>query len=78
MIARPMFRALLLLSATIPTQALAQAGPPVPSPAAAPVDADIVVTGARLQAKKEIEAKRAIAVISDSDSWVCVAIRART
>lgn len=59
-IAKPTLRALLLLSATVPEAALAQAA------ATEPAGTDIVVTGARLQAKKEIEAKREITVISDS------------
>ncbi|HEX7875066.1 MAG TPA: TonB-dependent receptor [Sphingobium sp.] len=58
------FRCLLLLSASIGSAAVAQQAPPhdVDGP---DVDA-IVVTGARLQAVREIEAKKRIDVISDS------------
>lgn len=60
-------RCLLLTSAAIvAAPVLAQDTPP-PSPASS-AENDIVVTGARLQAAREIEAKRAIAVISDSIS----------
>lgn len=52
-------RAALLVTVALPGAVQAQAGAPV-------AGADIVVTGARLQAKREIEAKREIAVISDS------------
>jgi TonB-dependent receptor len=63
---KPTFRVLLLLSAAVSQPAFAQTLPDA-GPAAPQSDsADIVVTGARLQAKKEIEAKREIAVISDS------------
>ncbi len=61
-------RGLLLLStalspAVLPSVAHAQDVPAAPAP-----EEEIVVTGARLQAKREIEAKREISVISDSIS----------
>lgn len=73
---RSSFRLLLLLSASLPCSAFAQsiAAPtqtanPEPSPVAgSEKEGDIVVTGARLQAKKDIAAKREISVISDSIS----------
>ncbi len=66
-------RGLLLLSSALPAAAQAQqeiVTPPTPSPAAAGAasEQDIIVTGARLQAVREIEAKRQIEVISDSIS----------
>lgn len=57
-------RSLLLLSTTLPFAAQGQEAPPPP----AQPDEEIVVTGARLQAVREIEAKRQISVISDSIS----------
>ncbi len=68
-----LLRSLLLLSAALPAAALAQSLPaPAPAPApetpASDTDGEIVVTGARLQAVREIEAKREISVISDSIS----------
>ncbi len=73
---RSSFRVLLLLSASLPCAAFAQ-GVAAPDqtvkPDASPVagaekEGDIVVTGARLQAKKDIAAKRENSVISDSIS----------
>lgn len=67
-------RAMLLLSSVLAAPAAAQGTPPAApqAPAAPPPSgdegADIVVTGARLQAVREIEAKRDIPVISDSIS----------
>jgi TonB-dependent receptor len=63
---KPTFRILCLLSATVPPAALAQRPPAAPALVAEPAGAEIIVTGARLQAKKEIAAKREIAVVSDS------------
>ncbi|KQN00372.1 TonB-dependent receptor [Sphingomonas sp. Leaf25] len=63
-------RAILLLSSAIAAPAMAQGVPPAPA-AGTPQDeaeGEIVVTGAPLQALREIEAKRTIAVISDSIS----------
>lgn len=73
---RSHFRLLLLLSAWLPCSAFAQivaAPAQTANPEASPVagsekEGDIVVTGARLQAKKDIAAKREISVISDSIS----------
>lgn len=70
------FRLLLLLSASLPCSAFAQsvaaptqtANPEASLLAGSEKDGDIVVTGARLQAKKDIAAKREISVISDSIS----------
>ncbi len=73
---RSQFRLLLLLSASLPCSAVAQTmvapdqtanlgAPPVTG---SETEGDIVVTGARLQAKKDIAAKREISVISDSIS----------
>ncbi len=57
-------RGLLLLSTTLSSAVYAQEAQPVaPQP-----EEEIVVTGARLQAVREIEAKREIQVISDSIS----------
>ncbi len=74
-------RAILLMTSTLATPAIAQTTPSdptgptsPPSSATAPGTqpdasaADIVVTGARLQAIKDIAAKRSIGVISDSIS----------
>ncbi|WP_230483493.1 TonB-dependent receptor [Sphingomonas sp. Leaf21] len=60
-------RSLLLLSSALAAPVHAQTAPASPA-AARDMDADIVVTGARLQALREIEAKRDIPVISDSIS----------
>ncbi|MBB4088193.1 TonB-dependent receptor [Sphingomonas carotinifaciens] len=57
-------RGLLLLSTALSPAAYAQEVSPVPAES----EEEIVVTGARLQAVREIEAKRAISVISDSIS----------
>ncbi|WP_242098693.1 TonB-dependent receptor [Sphingomonas sp. CROZ-RG-20F-R02-07] len=73
---RSSFRLLLLMSASVPCSAFAQsvaapdqtAGPDASPVAGAEKEGDIVVTGARLQAKKDIAAKREISVISDSIS----------
>jgi TonB-dependent receptor len=73
---RSSFRLLLLLSASLPCSAFAQsiaAPTQTANPERSPVagseeEGDIVVTGARLQAKKDIAAKREISVISDSIS----------
>lgn len=67
------WRSALLLSTALPVgahaqQAPAPAGAATPAVVATPDTDDIVVTGARLQAVREIEAKRQIAVISDSIS----------
>lgn len=66
------WRSALLLSTALPVGAQAQQAPTPAGEAsavAATPDADeIVVTGARLQAVREIEAKRQISVISDSIS----------
>jgi TonB-dependent receptor len=65
------WRSALLLSTALPAATQAQQAPVAPAPAATPDPQDapeIVVTGARLQAIKDIAAKRSIAVISDSIS----------
>ena len=66
------WRSALLLSTALPVGVQAQQAPTPAGEAsavAATPDADeIVVTGARLQAVREIEAKRQISVISDSIS----------
>lgn len=62
------FRCLLFLSASISSAAFAQQAPAPEQPEAADGNGSIVVTGARLQAVREIEAKRGISVISDSIS----------
>lgn len=61
-------RLALLLSSSLAMPAFAQTMPPAPPPSDPSAAADIVVTGARLQAKKDIAAKRDIGVISDSIS----------
>ena len=61
-------RHLLLLSSAIAAPIHAQTATPVAPAASAETPDDIVVTGARLQAVREIEAKREISVISDSIS----------
>jgi TonB-dependent receptor len=60
------FRCLLLLSASIGSGAAAQNAPAPASPS--DTGNDIVVTGARLQAVREIAAKREIPVIADTIS----------
>ncbi|MDQ1231275.1 TonB-dependent receptor [Sphingomonas sp. SORGH_AS_0879] len=62
-------RSLLLLSSALAAPIQAQTTAPTTTPSD-PQDAndEIIVTGARLQAVREIEAKRGIAVISDSIS----------
>lgn len=60
MVSTKALRAALLMTAALPAGALAQTAD------AGQSGSDIIVTGARLQAKKEIEAKREIDVISDS------------
>ncbi len=67
------WRSALLLSTALPVGAQAQqapapAGKVTPAVATSSDTDDIVVTGARLQAVREIEAKRQISVISDSIS----------
>ncbi|GAA0673186.1 outer membrane receptor protein involved in Fe transport [Sphingomonas insulae] len=61
-------RGVLLLSTAWPGAVQAQQAAPAGSTGPADGTEDIVVTGARLQAVREIEAKRQIAVISDSIS----------
>ncbi len=63
-------RGMLLLSSALAAPVHAQTMSTAEAPAAVSPDAgpDIVVTGARLQAVREIEAKRAVPVISDSIS----------
>ena len=60
-------RIALLVSTATAVPALAQTAPSAPAPTDA-VEGDIVVTGARLQAVREIEAKREIPVIADTIS----------
>ena len=62
-------RSLLLLSSALAAPIQAQTTAPTTTPSD-PQDTndEIIVTGARLQAVREIEAKRGIAVISDSIS----------
>ncbi len=63
----PAIRSLLLLSSAIAAPIHAQTTAPSTTPAVAvEADEEIVVTGARLQAVREIAAKRDIPVISDS------------
>lgn len=63
----PAIRSLLLLSSAIAAPIHAQTMAPSTTPAVAvEADEEIVVTGARLQAVREIAAKRDIPVISDS------------
>lgn len=62
------FRCLLFLSASISSAAFAQQAPAPAQPESADGAGSIVVTGARLQALREIETKRLIGVISDTIS----------
>ncbi|HET9511977.1 MAG TPA: TonB-dependent receptor [Sphingomonas sp.] len=60
-------RIALLVSTAIAVPAFAQTAPSAPAPVE-PAESEIVVTGARLQAVREIEAKREIPVIADTIS----------